>query len=286
MAKKMAKFSQKMLTNANDWDCQFCKKKFKHQSSLCKHIKKKHPNEKWLNLAKNANKMLTNANSDMCKRTYNCDHCGKKYKHAASLSRHKRSCKKNVPVHEKNVPGVQKNVPMDEKNVPLVQKIVNNTINNKININFYLHENCKNALNLKDFVEQIKLNLNDVLNTKQLGYSEGVSEILIKNLENIPQTERPVQCTVMKPLEYYVKDDNKWSKNGKIDMAIGKITKKQAEQLKEWTKNNPNWSKTEGGIKEWRDIQKNIMGSGAEEEMIKNKNEILEKICKSSKVEI
>ena len=90
MAKKMAKFSQKMLTNANDWDCHFCKKKFKHQSSLCKHIKKKHPNEKWLNLAKNANKMLTNANSDMCKIIIR--HC-KKYKHTVSLSGHKYSCK-------------------------------------------------------------------------------------------------------------------------------------------------------------------------------------------------
>jgi hypothetical protein len=286
MAKKMAKFSQKMLTNANDWECHFCNKNFKHQSSLCKHIKKKHPNEKWLNLAKNANKMLTNANISIVEKWYICDHCGKKYKHAASLSRHKRSCKDQVLNMEKNVPGVQKNVPLEEKNVPLVQKIVNNTINNKININFYLHENCKNALNLKDFVEQITLNLNDVINTKQLGYSGGVSEILIKNLENIPQSERPVQCTEIQPLEYYVKDDNKWSKNVKIDMAIGKITKKQAEQLREWTKNNPGWNKTEGGIKEWRDLQKNIMGSSTEEVMIKNKNEILEKICKSSKVKI
>ena len=125
MAKKMAKFSQKRLTNANDWECHFCNKNFKHQSSLCKHIKKKHPTEKWLNLAKNANKMLTNANGDMCKGVYICDHCGKKYKHCASLSRHKRSCKEQVYIEGENMV-------FEGKNVPLVQKIVNNTINNKI----------------------------------------------------------------------------------------------------------------------------------------------------------
>ena len=256
----MPKDANCKLTKNKHWCCNFCNKKFKHQSTLCAHIKKKHSIEEPKNKPKKANK---------------CPFCDKSYSHASSLSRHKMNCKHRTTV--------------------INQQITNydncyntNNINNKINIKFYLNETCKNALNLTDFVKQIAVSLEDILKTKSLGYTDGVSEILIKNLNDLPQEDRPVQCTELKPLEYYVKDDGEWSKNelSKMQSAIGKVTQKQAEQLKEWCKKNPNWNNTENGIKEWRSIQKNIMGSSKENVMVVEKNTIIEKVCEQNKIKV
>ena len=256
----MTKNDNKMLTKNEQWKCNFCKKKFKHQSSLWNHTRRNHFN--------NNNKKLT-------KKANQCPFCNKSYKHSSSLSRHKIKCQKM-------------GIPQNINNYKDCYNNINNTINNKININLYLNETCKNALNLTDFVKQIAVSLEDILKTKNLGYCEGVSEILIKNLNDLPQEDRPVQCTEFKPLEYYVKDDGEWSKNeiSKIQSAIGMVTKKQAEQLNMWCKNNPDWDKTEEGIKEWRSIQKNIMGSSKENTMVVEKNTIIEKICESSKIKV
>lgn len=257
----MTKNDNNMLTKNKHWECEICLKKFKHQSSLWNHNKRKH---------KNIN------NEIKTKKANKCPFCDKSYSHASSLSRHKMKCKHRGTIINQQITNYDNCYN------------TNNNINNKININFYLNETCKNALNLTDFVKQIAVSLEDILKTKSLGYSEGVSEILIKNLNDLPQEDRPVQCSDLKPLEYYVKDDGEWSKNeiSKMQSAIGKVTKKQAEQLKEWCKNNPNWNETEDGIKEWRSIQKNIMGSSKENVMVVEKNTIIEKVCESSKIKV
>ncbi len=297
MDKKMDKKGLKMVKNGNDWECHFCGKNFVHQSGLCRHMTKKHIDKKMDNLSKNGKKMVKNGKKFIQKRNWTCKFCKINYKHQSGLSRHKKKCEGYIKSQlEKEIKKESKDEIINQLlDMLKTQKQVNtnyttnNTncttqINNKININFYLNENCKNALNLKDFVEKITLSLNDILKTDALGYSGGISEILIKNLENLPQTERPVQCAKIQPLEYYVKDDNKWSKNSTMDVAIGKITKKQVEQLKNWEENNEGWNKTEEGIKKWRSIQQNIMGSTSELKTGKAKNEIIEKICENSKI--
>jgi len=296
MAKKMAKNEKSRVKNDNDWKCQICEKIFVHQSSLCKHMSKKHVNKKMAKFSQNGKKRVKNGKFFSQNRSWECIYCKVSYKHQSGLSRHKKKCEGHIKAQlEKELKKESKDEMIHQLlDMLKTQKQVNNTnchnttnnINNKININLYLNEDCKNAINLTDFVERIKVSLTDVLKTKNLGYIDGVSQILIKNLENIPQKERPVQCRDVTPLEYYIKDDNKWSKNGTIDSAIGKITKKQAERLKEWTIENPKWSETEEGIKKWRAMQKNIMGSSEELKMTKAKNEIIEKVCENSKIKI
>ena len=250
-------------------------------------------------MVKNGKKMIKKKYQKQSKKKvphWECEFCKKKYEYQSGLSRHKKKCEfyinknknneKNDEILYKLMNIMKNNKNITNNNCHNTTNNTTNNINNKININLYLNEDCKNALNLEDFVEKIKISLNDILNTKNLGYIDGMSEIFIKNLENLPQKERPVQCTEMKPLEYYVKNDNKWSKNGKINGAIGKITKKQAQGLKEWEKKNPKWSETEEGIKKWRKLQKSIMGSSEELSINNMNNEIIENVCESSKVDI
>ena len=288
----MDKNGKKMVKKCKDWECHFCKKNFVHQSGLCKHIVRKHVDKKMDKFIQNGKKMVKNGKKFAKKGDWECIYCKISYSHQSGLSRHKKKCDGHI--NEQIEKESKDEIIHQLLDMLKIQKQVNNTnchnttnnINNKININLYLNEDCKNALNLTDFVEKIRVSLTDVLQTKSLGYIDGVSQILIKNLKNIPQRDRPVQCTEVKPLEYYVKDDNKWSKNGNMDAAIGRITKKQAERLKEWTKENPNWSETEGGVKKWRAMQKSIMGSSEEIKMDKAKNEIVEKVCENSKIKI
>jgi len=307
MDKNVDKMAKKRLTKTPHWKCEFCKKKFVHQSGLSKHVTKKHNQEKMDKFIQNGKKMAKKRLTKSQK-IWSCDYCEKTYKHQSSLCKHRNNCRVYLQIlsEEERVQNLVMKKEIECKNEMIEilktnkQQITNknnnkydncyntNNINNKININFYLNETCKNALNLTDFVKQIAVSLEDILKTKSLGYTEGVSEILIKNLNDLPQEDRPVQCSDLKPLEYYVKDDGEWSKNeiSKMQSAIGKVTQKQAEQLKEWCKKNPNWNNTEDGIKEWRSIQKNIMGSSKENIMVVEKNTIIEKVCEQNKIKV
>jgi len=276
MNKKMAKFSQK---NGNYWVCKFCEKKFKHQSSLCKHVTKKHEEKKFLkflNLAKNDNKMVTKNIKSFKKTMFICDHCNKFYKYASGLSRHKQSCKKKKSEQLQNINNIK------------IEKNITNIENQNISINFYLNTFCKNALNLGDFVKKIELSLKDILNTKKLGYSEGVSNILIKNMNDLPQNERPLQCFDIKPLEYYVKENNEWQKNGRKELTsvINNITTKQICELKEWCKKNPDYLLNDGKQVEYLKMTQKIIGSYEDNEKELEKNIIIENICKNNKVKI
>ena len=272
----MAKFSQK---NGNYWVCKFCEKKFKHQSSLCKHVTKKHEEKKFLkflNLAKNDNKMVTKNIKSFKKTMFICDHCNKFYKYASGLSRHKQSCKKKKSEQLQNINNIK------------IEKNITNIENQNISINFYLNTFCKDALNLGDFVKKIELSLKDILNTKKLGYSKGVSNILIKNMNDLPQNERPLQCFDIKPLEYYVKENNEWQKNGRKELTsvINNITTKQICELKEWCKKNPDYLLNDGKQVEYLKMTQKIIGSYEDNEKELEKNIIIENICKNNKVKI
>ena len=102
-------------------------------------------------------------------------------------------------------------------------------------------------MNLTQFVDQIKLSLEDLFYTKNKGYIEGVSNIFIKNLKELEPTQRPIHCTNNKNNVLYIKDDNKWEKDTgiKLTQGIDHVTKKQITKLNEWEQNNPNWQNSE-----------------------------------------
>ena len=117
--------------------------------------------------------------------------------------------------------------------------VINNQNTNNISINMYLNEHCKNAMNLTDFVKNIKLQLSDII--PESNYIDCVSNILIKNLKDLQPTERPIHCSDSKRLQFYVKDGESWEKDvDKIDTSIDDIHTKQFDLLHKFDENNKN----------------------------------------------
>ena len=118
-----------------------------------------------------------------------------------------------------------------------------NNNNNSFNMNLFLNEKCKDAMNMKDFVNSIQLNLTDLENVDRVGYVEGMSKILIDNLQKTDVYKRPVHCSDVKRETLYVKDDNKWEREGpnhqKMVNAVLAVEQKNVALVGEWAKAHP-----------------------------------------------
>jgi len=122
--------------------------------------------------------------------------------------------------------------------------VSNNNCNNKtFNLQFFLNETCKDAMNISDFVESVKLQVSDLENVGKVGYIEGISNIIIKNLNALEVEKRPVHCTDQKREVMYVKEDNIWEKedeaNKKLRKAIRMIAHKNICMFKEFREKYP-----------------------------------------------
>jgi len=214
-------------------------------------------------------------------KTFICN-CGNEYTNRHSLSRHKKSCNinpKEEPVKfeptvtmfmeliKKNQELqnllIQQNVQMQEQckqNSELVNKFVekdfitnnnnttnnnsnNTTNNNKFNLNFFLNETCKDAMNMKEFISNIKITFEELLNIGDTGFVTGVSDIFIKRLRDLDVNKRPIHCTDVKRDTIYLKDEDKWDKddkeNTKLKGFIGNVEYKNLAALHKWSRENP-----------------------------------------------
>lgn len=229
-------------------------------------------------------------NSKSTKRCFECA-CGKVYKYNSGLSKHKKKCPlimKNevVPVvndtsttsSSKSSLSVEVLNKLVEQNNTLMEKVIElskdrqvinyqNCGNKKMTINVFLNQECKNAMNLTDFVENVKVSLEDLNYTKEHGYIKGISNIFVKHLKDLDPKERPIHCSDKKRLQFYVKEENKWEKdkaNAKIDKTIEDITVKQIKRIKEWEKKHPDYLQNEKLLQEWHRMIQQITGSGEE----------------------
>ena len=162
------------------------------------------------------------------------------------------------------------------------QTVYNNCNNqNNMTINVFLNEQCKNALNLTDFVENIKVTLEDLQYTKDNGFINGVTNIITKQLQDLKPTERPIHCSDKKRLQFYVKDDDKWEKdvdNKKLDETIRDVKLKLPKSLTEWEKMNPSYKKDPKLMDEWMNIMAGISG-GDTGNVLKDKLALKRKIA-------
>lgn len=259
--------NHKMITNDNemitipvknvDFVCNYCNKTYKYKSGLSRHkknCKKKHKNNIETIIKKSANKSANNYNPDMVK----------------TLNEFLSSDKKKLEMMEQLI----------KQNEELSKNVGNNN-NNKISINVFLNEHCKDAMNLTDFVQKIEISNEDLLYTQQYGYAEGISNIFMKYLTDMKTTERPIHCSDKKRLQFYIKDENKWGKDNsheKIDESIQDITIKQIKHIREWEKENPNYLKDEKLLIEWHGMVHNAMGDDDNDMCNKNNKNIKQEI--------
>ena len=232
-----------------------------------------------------------------------CENCNKKYKDNSGLWRHKKKCNSinndqndNDPIksesNDKELINYLIKENQDFKNLILeiVKKDSYNNCNNitttnshnkTFNLQFFLNETCKNAMNISDFVDSIKLQLIDLENVAKIGYVEGLSKIIIKNLKALDVTERPVHCSDSKRDTMYVKDEDKWEKenenNHKVLKAIEDIANKNSKMVKEWKIKNPECSSSKSHK---ADVYSHIMIQAVCSNNNANNNKILKKLAK------
>jgi len=122
--------------------------------------------------------------------------------------------------------------------------ITNNNINNKFNIQIFLNEQCKDAINIKDFIESIKISLQQLEQIQNKGLVEGLATAILENIGRLSLYERPIHCTDIKRETLYIKHDDIWEKDEtkqNIKKAIKELSHKPYSTLKEWLDNNPNY---------------------------------------------
>jgi hypothetical protein len=208
---------------------------------------------------------------------YRCD-CGKIYTHKSSLCKHKKLCNNisfsNEAETNKTEPDivnaimevvkqnnefkellVEQGKQLAEQNKQIIElsskptttNNTNNTTNNNnsFNLNFFLNETCKDALNITDFISQLHVGIKDLEETGRLGYADGISKIFINGLKQLGINQRPVHCSDAKRETIYIKDKNQWEKDDeekvKLTNAIRKVAHKNIEQIAVWTEAHPEY---------------------------------------------
>lgn len=250
--------------------CDFCNCVFHSNFELTRHLKtKKH--------RLNANLMEKEVTKHIC---LNCD---KEFAYTSGLSKHKKTCKETsffpktttelsdmftpqlfMDLLHKNTE--LQNMMMEttkefksaitQKDQQIVELIKsnhsitnntnnnsNNTTNNNFNLNLFLNETCKDAINFSEFMNSIKVSIEDLENTGRLGYVEGISRIFVNALQNMEMQQRPLHCTDIKRETVYIKEFDKWEKENpakeNLKKAVDYIANKNLSQVTEWKKQNP-----------------------------------------------
>jgi hypothetical protein len=162
----------------------------------------------------------------------------------------------------------------------------NNNNNNKtFNLQFFLNETCKDAMNISDFVSNIKLELNDLEYTGRTNYIEGISNIVIKNLNSLEKQLRPLHCSDYKREVLYIKDNDQWIKETDnkpiLTNAIKKIANENIKQINKWVQQYPDCTKADSKKNDlYLKIVSNSMNGLTQEEGDKNINKIISNVAK------
>jgi hypothetical protein len=236
--------------------CEFCDYTTSRKSQFDRHITTlKH-------------KKSTNVNEKVPESSavFKCE-CGKIYKERSGLWRHKSKgyciSKMNENESENNTTDKDELISYlmkdNQELKNLVLEVLKNGTTNNTNINhvnshnktfnlqFFLNETCKNAMNITDFVDSLQLQMSDLENVGEVGYIEGISNIIIKKLNTLDITERPIHCTDKKRETMYIRDENKWEKEDenktKMHKMVTRVANKNINMISEFQKLHPEWKK-------------------------------------------
>ena len=163
-----------------------------------------------------------------------------------------------------------------------------NSHNKAFNLNFFLNETCKDAMNITDFVESIKLQLSDLEKVGELGYVEGISNIIVKNLKDLDVTQRPVHCTDKKRETMYIKDEDKWEKDEerkKMHKLVRRVADKNARMLPKFKEAHPDCLKSSSRYSDqYNKIIMEAMGGRGDDDFEKEEK-IIKRVSKEVIVE-
>ena len=267
--------------NAKKYNCKRCDFKCYKRCDYDRHLgtaKHKRIHLDTIFTQKNAEKM------------YVCDKCDKQYKFNSGLWKHKQKCnniKKNendTNFHSMFMAIMEKNNELQTTLLEVLPKIgdtTNSHNTNNFNINVFLNEQCKDAINIMDFVNSLQLKLKDLECMGKLGFVEGTSKIFINGLKELELHKRPIHCSNINNETLYVKDNDTWEKENdnkdKMKKAIDGINKANMKQIPNWILENPTYTEDE----EYMKIISNVIKMDIEED----KNKIINNIAKETLID-
>ena len=258
--------NQKSAENTDIFYCEKCNFKCSKKSNYDRHIlTAKHKNGSFLNVFEQKRSK---------KSQYICEHCQKTYRARNGLWYHQQKCHSNNENVDKEVYKdefiltlIKQNtdlikeqteiknmvLEMSKNNVNNINNINNinnvntihntNSVNNAFNLQFFLNETCKNAMNISEFIDSIKLQLTDLVRVGEIGYVEGITNIIVNHLNSLDITERPIHCTDKKREVFYIKDENKWEKENdekkKLRIVIRKVASKNQRLIPQFREKYP-----------------------------------------------
>ena len=292
-----------MPKNAEKFTCKSCDFKCSKNSNFNKHVlTAKHV----FNTQGTKQNIYISKKMPETQEFFTCK-CGKNYKYYSGLWKHKSKCNFIEPPpmvnEEKNVINVLINENKDFKNIILelmknnqdLQKqmldvcktpntVISNNNNKTFNLQFFLNETCKDAMNIMDFVNSMTLEFSDLEDVGKLGYVEGISNIIIRKLNALDIHKRPIHCSDAKREIMYVKDENIWEKENstydKLRKAIKRVTYKNSSMLEPWSREHPQCMNNQHHL---NDVYIQMMGQamGGKESFLDSENKIMKKIAKA-----
>jgi hypothetical protein len=255
----------KFQKSSNNYSCECCDYNTSRLSQYNRHIiTSKHI------ILKQTNEIVAKSS----KTNYACD-CGKQYMHASSLWNHKQKCLQipepievTAPKQHHDDDPSQTNLILElvkqnqefkqlliEQNKTILEVAKNSQVNNNnntintnshnktFNLQFFLNETCKDAMNMKDFIKSLELSLPELEKMGEIGFAEGMSRVFVNRLNSLDVTKRPIHCSDVKREIIHIKDDNKWERdNANLDRLrkiIKQLTHKNILRVDDWKKANP-----------------------------------------------
>lgn len=253
--KMETKFSE---IQRDDYSCDFCQKSFKNRSGLWKHNQKFHFDP--------TIKPSTQITTEL----------------VLELIKNNKEMKEIILEQNTTI----NNLVMKSNNI--TNNITNINSNNKsFNLNVFLNETCREAINISDFVDSIKISMDDLENTGRRGYIDGITSIITKNLNGLELHQRPLHCSDLKREVLYIKDNDKWEKETEdrpiLINAIKNIANKNIRQIQQWRNKYPDCVDSESKKNNlYLKIVSNSMNGLTEEESRRNINKIISNVAKET----
>jgi hypothetical protein len=306
--------NEKSPAPLSEYFCEKCQYRCAKKSEWLRHIKRK--------------KHLKFFETDKVQVSPHLCSCGKIYKHISSLCKHKLICKISLDMDtniEYDEDGETSSENASDAIIEFIKKssemqsfmmeqhkelqntinelskkqeltmnhpstIIQNQVNQQFNLNFFLNEQCKNAINIQDFLDNIKLTVADIEATGRLGYVNGISRIFINKLKEMDVFMRPLHCTDLKRETVYIRDQNAWEKEKdeqpKLKKVVKIIARKNLKQLPAWQEKNPEYAINNSAQNEaFTQLSLTCLGSYTDEEDDRDTQKILRNVLKGILVE-
>ena len=312
--KEMA--TEKNAKNAKKYFCEKCDFTTCNKNNFNKHLE---------TIKHKSNISATCNNTLATQKQLICENCGKTYNDRTGLWRHKKKCdykpyeenddqseeeknkeeEQSVPPITPEIVGllIQQNKDMHSIMMELAKNGINtnnttntnshnttNSHNKTFNLQIFLNETCKDAMNIMDFVQDIVLTLNDLEETGRIGFAEGISKMINKRLKALDVTQRPIHCSDLKRETLYIKNENKWEKEEDnkpvLTNAVKHIAGKNMMQIFDWQKANPDYNDPETRTSDkYMKMLTNVMSGGTEEEINANYEKIIRNLIKEAAID-